>query len=444
MLSSPILSCIILGLLATAGGFAPATAAPTPAVHRLVVEADSLLLPESVPQPSGWAPAKDDPGLVPLTEADPDSGTTLRAIVSAESLGPGRPVDYLWVVRTALTSPASVDSIVARARAMGVRGLLVQVVGRGDAYYRSDLLPRADALGSRRLSGFDPLGELIASAHPAGLEVHAWMNCMLVWSGARRPRDPRHVVNAHPEWIARLSDGRPMTRLSERERQRLRIEGVYLSPAHPRVRNWIARIATEIATRYPVDGIHLDYIRQPDVAVGFDPTTRARFAMETGIDPSRMRRVDPAQRAYVDSAWAEFQRVQVTEVVREVRDSLRASRPEVVLSAAVVADTARAERSTAQAWRRWLKERLIDRAYLMCYAPSVQVVMGQLVALTEEFGGGDRVVPGIAIYNTSASTAAIKIKGARALGFPLVALYSYDSLFEHVPGWSRLLERLGP
>ena len=35
---------------------------------------------------------------------------------------------------------------------MGVRGLLVQVVGRGDAYYRSDLRPRAEALGSSKLA----------------------------------------------------------------------------------------------------------------------------------------------------------------------------------------------------------------------------------------------------------------------------------------------------
>jgi len=47
---------------------------------------------------------------------------------------------------------------------------------------------------------------------------------------------------------------------------------VFLSPAHPRVREWIADNIKELVTRYPVDGVHLDYIRQPVVSIGNDPT----------------------------------------------------------------------------------------------------------------------------------------------------------------------------
>src|SRR2546422_2778316 len=117
-----------------------------------------------------------------------------------------RPVDYLWVLRSALLDQTSVDSVVARAREIGVRGLLVQVVGRGDAYYRSDLLPRAEALQGRSPPDFDPLGAIVAGAHGAGLEVHAWLNCLLVWSAPKWPRDPQHVLNLHPEWVAEMKD----------------------------------------------------------------------------------------------------------------------------------------------------------------------------------------------------------------------------------------------
>jgi uncharacterized lipoprotein YddW (UPF0748 family) len=346
------------------------------------------------------------------------------------------------VLRSAILNQASVDSVVARAREIGVRGLLVQVVGRGDAYYRSDLLPRAEALRGRSAADFDPLGAMVAGAHAAGLEVHAWMNCLLVWSAPSWPRDPRHVLNVHPEWVAEMKDGRRMSFLGERERRRLAVEGVFLSPAHPRVRTWLASVAREIAERYPVDGIHLDYIRQPGVPIGYDPTTRARFAMETGVDPERFERVEPERRASVDSAWGAFQREQVTRIVREVRDSLRATRPNVALSAAVIADTTQAERHNAQSWRAWVRDSLLDRVFLMCYAPSVQTVMDQLAAMSQEFGVSDRVVPGIAVFNTSPRRAALKIKGARTLGYPLIALYSYDSLYAKRPGWPRLRDSL--
>jgi uncharacterized lipoprotein YddW (UPF0748 family) len=351
-----------------------------------------------------------------------------------------RDVDDLWVLRTALVEPGDIPRIVERAKAMHVRALLVQVVGRGDAWYRSDLLPYPEALLT---PGRDPLGELLPLAHAAGIEVHAWINCCLVWSGARPPRDPRHVLRAHPEWVARMSDGRPMSRLSPRARERLMVEGVFLSPGHPGVRHWIAAFAREIASRYDVDGIHLDYIRQPSIGIGFDPTTRARFALEHGADPDPrvpgvpFHRLPPAERAAMDAAWAGFQREQVTAIVREVRDSLHAVRPGLPLSAAVLADTLSALTRNRQAWGSWLRDSLLDRAYPMCYAPQVQTVMNQLTVLVSQVGTS-RLVPGIAIYNTSPATAAVKIKGARAMGFPTIALYSYDSLWEHVDLWARL------
>ncbi len=345
-----------------------------------------------------------------------------------------RPVDYLWVLRTSLVRAEDVPRVVERAKAMGVKGILVQVVGRGDAWYRSDLLPRPEPLqGLDR----DPLGELLPIAHAAGLEVHAWINCCLVWSAPNRPRDPRHVLNAHPEWVARLADGRPMTRLTPRQRERMQLEGVFVSPAHPGVRRWIAEIVQELVSRYPVDGVHLDYVRQPAVAIGYDPTSRARFALESGVDPIMIARHPAAERTRLDSAWAAFQLEQVTAIVRGVRDSLAVTRPDLPLSAAVVADSSTAWNLKRQPWSRWVRDGLLDRAFVMCYAPSVQTVLGQLAAMSGHIGV-DRLVPGIAIYNTSLSTAAVKIKAARALGYPAVALYSYDSLYERPGLWERL------
>ena len=378
---------------------------------------------------------------VPAARADAPFPDSVRA-VPAESLATdslASRVQYLWVLRNSLVNAADIPKLVERAKAMKVKGLLVQVVGRGDGWYRSDLLPYPEPI---RTPGRDPLGELLPLAHAAGIEVHAWMNCCLVWSGERPPRDPRHVVNAHPEWVARMQDGRPMTRLTPGERARLMVEGVFLSPAHPGVRHFLAQVAQEIVQRYPVDGIHLDYIRQPSVRIGFDPTSRARFALEHGADPLYFDRLPADQRAAMDSAWAAFQLDQVTAIVREVRDSVNAARPGVQLSAAVLADTLTAVNRNRQAWSRWLREGLLDRAFAMCYAPLVQTVMQQLTAMSAQIGTA-RLVPGIAVYNTPPSMAAAKIKGARELGFPAIALYSYDSLYDSTDLWTPLKAFLG-
>lgn len=356
-----------------------------------------------------------------------------------EAIPGAPPVDYMWVLRTSLVDSASIPRVIERAKAMGVKALLVQVIGRGDAWYDSDLLPPPEAV---RGTARDPLGELLPLAHAAGLEVHAWINCCLVWSGRNPPRSRRHVMNAHPEWIARTSDGRPMTRLTARQRARLQVEGVFLSPGHPGVQDWLARVAQELVERYPVDGVHLDYIRQPVVDVGYDPTTRARFASRHSADPLYLNRQPARQRARLDSLWRDFQQEQVSAIVRGIRDSIRVVRPGITLSAAVYPDSVTAQRSRRQMWGPWLRAGLLDRVFLMCYAPPVPTVLAQMTAAIQNVGA-DRVVPGIAIYNTPLSTAAAKLKAARALGFPAVALYSYDSLYERPAQWERLEALLG-
>ena len=62
----------------------------------------------------------------------------------------------------------------------GFNTLLVQVRGRGDAFYDSRWEPRAEALGSAP-AGFDPLALVISEAHARGMAVHAWVNTRLVW-----------------------------------------------------------------------------------------------------------------------------------------------------------------------------------------------------------------------------------------------------------------------
>src|ERR1700730_6441130 len=62
----------------------------------------------------------------------------------------------LWVTRSSLTPPASIAALVRTAHEQGFNTLLVQVRGRGDAYYASDLEPRPAELGRQPVS-FDPL-----------------------------------------------------------------------------------------------------------------------------------------------------------------------------------------------------------------------------------------------------------------------------------------------
>ena len=61
----------------------------------------------------------------------------------------------MWVVRTTLDNPDSVKAMVARAHANGFNTLIVQVRGRGDAFYKARWEPRAPSIVKDEK--FDPL-----------------------------------------------------------------------------------------------------------------------------------------------------------------------------------------------------------------------------------------------------------------------------------------------
>jgi len=90
----------------------------------------------------------------------------------ARTAPPMAEVRALWVVRTTLTSPEKIQRMVESAASNGFNTLIVQVRGRGDAYYRSRWEPRAAELKDQP-ADFDPLATTIDAAHKRGRKFMA-------------------------------------------------------------------------------------------------------------------------------------------------------------------------------------------------------------------------------------------------------------------------------
>jgi len=103
------------------------------------------------------------------------------AVVSAPANAQSSPkpaeVRALWVVRNTLTSPEKIRTLVNSAAAAGFNTLIVQVRGRGDAYYRSRWETRASELKDQP-ADFDPvtIAEVI---YVRGRQGTAKSNCPL-------------------------------------------------------------------------------------------------------------------------------------------------------------------------------------------------------------------------------------------------------------------------
>ncbi len=362
----------------------------------------------------------------------------------------------LWVVRDALISPKSVAQMINDAVQGGFNTLLVQVRGRGDAFYQSTLIPRTRQLSQQRAE-FDPLEMTIELAKKHNLRIHAWINLLLVSSLSQVPQSKKHVALQHPDWILTPTDLikntrdsptgnlRKLSLLIQYFRQKKTTEGLFLDPAIPQVQNHLLNMISELISNYSLDGIHLDYVRYPGSdpayslgsisqfarSVSGDNFGRQGLSMEESLDISRKSQ----------QKWNQFRRDKVTQLVSKIHAMVRQSDPKMILSAAVVADSKRAYGSLFQDWEKWLKAGILDVVCPMSYTPQ-STVFKDRIQMAKKTSSQAQVWAGIGAYKLDGLGIIEQIKISRSLGTHGFVVFSYNTLIASTKSRRSLWEPL--
>ena len=353
----------------------------------------------------------------------------------------------MWIQRGSLATPAGILAAVDMAKAGKFNTLIVQVRGRGDAYYDSRYEPRPPVL-AKQPSTFDPLALMLERAHGAGLKVHAWVNVNLI-SEAEPPSNRKHVVYLHPEWLmvprplaeylSHISPRDPqyLRTLSEYARARSdRVEGIFISPIHKGAVEHATKVIGDIASRYDVDGIHLDYIRYPNDEFDYSAEALDEFRAEITSRVSAAERRDYASRArgrplfYTEmfpQGWQEFRRARLTALLTKIRATVKSRRSRAMLTAAVFPDANDAANRRFQNWGGWLEAGLLDAICPMAYTTDPALFRTQ-IANVEHLAGTRPVWAGIGAFQLSPSATIENIRAARQLGAEGIVLFSYDNL----------------
>jgi uncharacterized lipoprotein YddW (UPF0748 family) len=403
-------------------------------VHRRVIGLCVLAAQiVATPLPSGGAfafqpPYRDDsPAAVPY----------LTRLLATTPIQPANEIRALWVVRDALRSVDTIDRMIDFAVQARFHLLFVQVRGRGEAYYRSSIEPTATDL-ELPIDDFDPLEYLLIRARRAGISVHAWVNVFYVWSDPDNEPPPGHVVREHPEWLLSSPTGERQDAHNVRRWQRDGIEGYYLSPAVPAVRAYTASVVADLVSRYPLDGVHLDYVRYPGRGFTFGPEVRTHFALAWGVDPlavgSLAETLGGDFTALVDSVYTAWRVAQVDSTVAALREAAGG----IPVSAAVVADDMRGRVEKGQDWVGWLQSGLVDFVVPMAYADPPAGIERR-VRYYNNAVGRERVLVGLALYDgrhEQLAESVSRLREEHAMGF---SLFSYNVMADY-PYAARFIE----
>jgi len=303
-------------------------------------------------------------------------------------------------------------------RRAGFNTVLFQVRGNGTVLYRSRIEPWSEEFAGRD-PGFDPLAIACREAHKRGLSLHAWVNVIPGWRGKGPPTNPKQLYRSHPDWFWRDANGR---------RQPF---GWYnsVNPCYPEVRQYLVSVMHEIVKNYPVDGLHMDYIRfSNDWADSYkplasvpdyprDPRTLSLFRQATGKTPSS----SPA-------AWNQWRTDQITRLVRDIRTMTRRVAPRVQRSAAVGASPIDAKRRHFQDSRRWIAEGLVDAVYPMNYAKNPKT-FEQRLRMWQPIQSQFPVVMGVMLADRAELAAFNQLMHVQRTGRHS-AVFAYNALFE--------------
>ena len=254
----------------------------------------------------------------------------------------------------------------------GITDVFPNMLLAGQAHYSSSVLEESE---TRRVYG-DQLAQCLDAAHAHGLRVHAWKIC---WNMAGAPaplldrlkRDGRLQVSDTGETVN------------------------WLCPSQAANLQWEKDSVREIVREYPVDGIHLDFIRYSDSHVCFCHHCRRVFEQALGRPlanwPGDVRK-GPLLKEY-----RRWRAERISVLVRDVSALARRVRPGVRVSAAVYGRYPLCVDSVGQDWGAWLREGIVDFVCPMNYTADTRQFADYTRSQLALPSARGRIYPGIGV-----------------------------------------------
>ncbi|MHB1688670.1 MAG: family 10 glycosylhydrolase [Ignavibacteriaceae bacterium] len=213
-------------------------------------------------------------------------------------------VNLDWPSSNTLTTDqqkSELTSLLDRLKAIGINAVIFQVRSECDAMYNSHYEPWSYWLtgqqGKPPSPYYDPLAFAVQEAHKRGMEIHAWFNPYRAVRDVKNayPAAQNHVTVLHSDWIVTYGNIK------------------VLNPGIPAVRDYIAKIISDVVRRYDIDGVHFDdyFYPYPDGVNSFnDAATFQQY-------PNGFTNID------------DWRRNNVNLLIKEVHDSIKAVKPYV-------------------------------------------------------------------------------------------------------------------
>lgn len=229
--------------------------------------------------------------------------------------------------------------------------------------------------------------------HEGGLQAHHWK-----WTMNRS-----EVLASHPEWFA-------VNRKGESCYDKPAYVDYYrfLCPNHEGVAEYLAQDYVQEMSKPYVDGVHLDYVRMPDVVLptslwgkyGIEQTTelpeydycycevcREKYKAQTGVDPLDLKY--PMN----TPSWLNFRLNSITAVVDSITQAVKSNGG--YISAAVFPGPSMARSMVRQDWGNWSLDAYYPMVYNGFYGEGIEWIGESTRESVKAVGGRADIYTGV-------------------------------------------------
>lgn len=355
--------------------------------------------------------------LVPGAILDTCSGLGPETILCSLPPQKKNPKNWIWIRGAADDSRDEWKQKFELMQRSGFHAVLVQVYNGHTAMFE-----HPDPIVPVKI---DLLEKIIPLAHAAGLELHAWM-----WS---MPCNNPAVINKHPDWFAVNGNGEPSWSHPAYVNYYK-----FLCPCHPGAVEFVTSNVKALAAYDDLDGIHLDYIRLPDVILAealqpkydivqdseypeydysYSEDCRQQFKAQSGIDPLSLE--DPSK----NKEWLKFRFDTITTLVNDHLVPAAKARDKFI-SAAVFPNW----ESVRQQWHNWNLDAFMPMLYHNFYNEDIDWIGEETQLGIDLVKNNQPVYSGLFVPNLSPAELKQAIKISKLSGGSGVSLFDFNAM----------------
>ncbi len=335
---------------------------------------------------------------------------------------------WLWLPYDCSLREEQWPQIFEQLRNAGIENLLVQVYTGDRAYFKNHLMCHTPC---------EALEILLPLAEQFQVNIHAWIWVLMNQSPL--------LLKNHPDWYM-------VNRLGQSTVQEPPYVSHYqwLCPSNAQVRQYLLKLIDELAVYDQLAGIHLDFIRFPDVIL--PPGIQPRYGLQQTRELPQFdycycpRCVESFQQQYhlrlpgldgeLPSEWNEFRYKQISNLVRALHLKIKGRGK--ISSAAVFPTPEIARKLVRQNWEGWPVDLVFPMIYQKFYHQEVEwistaVQQGVKVTLPNQ-----HLIAGLYFGHLALDQLEKAVENAMNAGAQGIAFFSFEYLQKNPQYWDGL------